>query len=63
MITLNEFIRKIKIEDVEGNKTYLHAIVNGRRYGQSYANATNTKEDMIRRFACFYYPFEQEKDL
>jgi len=62
MLTLNEFIRKTKHKDIEGNRTYLYVTINGRKYGQSYQNQAESLDDMYRKFACFYYPFEQERE-
>lgn len=59
-MNLTNFISKIKQKDIEGNRTYLSIKIGSFRYGQSYQNATNTIEDMINRFAVFYYPIFQE---
>lgn len=60
MKTLNQFIQTIKWKNVGGNKTYLYTNFEGCKYGQSYQNQSCSLEDMIRRFATFYYPFYQE---
>lgn len=54
-MTLQEFIKLIKTKDVEGNMTYVYATTKKCKYGQSYQNQTSTIEDMINRFAVFYY--------
>jgi hypothetical protein len=58
-MTMQEFKNSIKIKDVEGNRTYLYTEANGCKYGQSYQNTVNTREDMINSFIVFYYPLTQ----
>ena len=57
---MKEFRDSIKIEDIEGNKRYLHTTFKGCKYGQIYSNIVNTVENMINDFVCFYYPFVEE---
>jgi hypothetical protein len=59
MKTLSDFIGSIEWKDIEGNRTYLSANFEGVKYGQSYQNTVNTKEDMINAFAVFYYQLYQ----
>lgn len=56
---MNEFVSKIQSKDVEDNRTYLWADIDGVKYGQSYQNTVNTLEDMKNSFTVFYYPFTQ----
>ena len=61
MKTLNDFISTIRTKDAEGNRTYLYTDFEGCKYGQSYQNTVNTLEDMIDRFAVFYYKLYKDK--
>lgn len=63
MITLKEFISKIKSQDIAGNETMLSIKTDGRSYHKFYQNTVNTKENMINDFAVTYYPLIQEYPL
>lgn len=54
-MTIKEFRSKIKTKDVEGNRTYLYVVINGKRYGQSYQNTVNTIEGMKDNFCITYF--------
>ena len=53
---LQDFKNKIKCKDVEGNRTYLSVVIDGHKYGQSYQNTVNTRENMKNSFVMTYYP-------
>lgn len=63
MKTLKEFKDLIQIKDVEGNRTYLSAEVEGVKYGQSFPNTVYTRDGMINEFCVFYYQLYQSDHI